>query len=63
MKLFEYGLTQYDLSKILNISEISVYRKLREELSETEQDEIIKKIEQSRGEHALTEQTGGDLDE
>lgn len=52
MKLMEHEMTQYDLSKLLGISETSVYRLLREELPKEEQDRIVKLIE-----------TGGDYDE
>ena len=45
LKLAEYELTQYDLSKLLGVSEMTVYRKLREELPEAEQDRIISLIE------------------
>lgn len=57
--LLEHGLTQYDLSKIMGISEMTMYRRLRDELSEEEQDRIVNMIEHSQGEHARTEQTGG----
>ncbi len=49
MKLMEYGLTQYDLAKLLGISEMTVYRRLRDELPEEEQDRIITKIEEVFG--------------
>lgn len=45
MKLVEHELTQYDLSKLLGVSEMTVYRKLRDELSKEEQDRIIQIIE------------------
>lgn len=51
MKLAEYELTQYGLSKLLGVSEMTVYRKLRDELPEEEQDRICKLIEKSGGEH------------
>lgn len=47
MKLAEYELTQYDLSKLLGVSEMTVYRKLREELPEEEQERICKLIEET----------------
>ena len=47
--MVEHDLTQYDLSKILGVSEMTVYRRLRDELPEDEQDRIIALIEQSGG--------------
>ena len=44
MKLMEHELTQYDLSKLLGVSETSVYRLLRDELPDEEQDQIVKLI-------------------
>lgn len=61
--LLEHGLTQYDLSKLLDVSEMTVYRRLRDELPQEEQDRIVDLIEQSQGEHAPAEQTGGEHDE
>lgn len=49
LKLAEYELTQYDLSKLLGVSEMTVYRKLRDELPKEEQDQIIDLIEKSGG--------------
>jgi len=49
IKMIEHDLTQYDLSKILGVSEMTVYRRLRDELPEDEQDRIIALIEQSGG--------------
>lgn len=49
LKLLEFDMTQYDLSKLLGISETTLYRRLREELSDEETREIIKIIEE-RGE-------------
>lgn len=49
IKMVEHDLTQYDLSKILGVSEMTVYRRLRDELPEDEQDRIIALIEQSGG--------------
>ena len=48
MKLAEYELTQYDLSKLLGVSEMTVYRKLRDELPKEEQDRLCDLIERSR---------------
>lgn len=48
MKLAEYEMTQYDLAKLLGVSETTIYRRLREELPEEEQDRIVEMIE--RGE-------------
>ena len=45
--MVEHDLTQYDLSKILGVSEMTVYRRLRDELPEDEQDRIIALIEQA----------------
>lgn len=48
MKLAEHEMTQYDLAKLLGVSETTIYRRLREELPEEEQDRIVEMIE--RGE-------------
>ena len=40
----EYEVTQYGLSKLLGVSEMTVYRRLRDELPEDEQDRIIELI-------------------
>lgn len=45
MKLLEHELTQYDLAKMLGVSEMTVYRRLRDELPEEEQDRICELIE------------------
>lgn len=50
MKLLEHELTQYGLSKILGVSETTVYRRLRDELPEEEQDRICKLIENAEHE-------------
>ena len=50
--MMEYEVTQYGLSKLLGVSEMTVYRRLREELPEDEQNRIIALIE-----------TGGEGDE
>lgn len=48
MKLAEYELTQYDLAKLLGVSEMTVYRRLRDELPEKEQRRICKIIEEAK---------------
>lgn len=50
LKLMERELTQYDLSKILGVSETTLYRRLREELPEEDQKRICELIESSGGE-------------
>lgn len=47
-KLYECGLKQWQLGKIIGKSEATVYRLLREELPEEEQDRIIKLIEENK---------------
>ena len=54
MTLMEHELTQYDLSKLLGMSETSVYRLLRDELPDEEQDRIVKLIE-TGGEENVSE--------
>lgn len=49
LKLVEHELTQYDLSKLMGISETTLYRRLRDELPEEEQNRIINLIEESVG--------------
>lgn len=51
LKLAEYELTQYDLAKLLEVSEMTVYRKLRDELPEDEQDRIVSLIEKAGDKH------------
>ena len=63
IKMLESGVKQWEVANMLGISESVFSRKLRNELSEEEQDKIVNLIEQSQGEHALTRQTGGDRDE
>ena len=46
-KMIDSGLKQWELAKLMGISEATMYRKLREELSEAEQDRIIKLIEEN----------------
>ncbi len=53
LKMMEHEVTQYGLSKLLGVSEITVYRRLRDELPEDEQDRIV----------ALIEKAGGEADE
>ena len=53
VKMVEYGLTQYDLSKILGVSEMTVYRRLREELPKKEQARICRLIEESAKLHSV----------
>lgn len=50
MKLLEHDLKQWELAKIMGKSEATVYRLLREELPEEEQDRICGLIEKSGGE-------------
>lgn len=52
LKLLEHEMTQYDLAKLEGVSETTIYRMLRDELPEEEQDRIIELIE-----------NGGDCDE
>ena len=47
IKMVEYDITQYGLSKLLGVSEMTVYRRLRDELPEDEQNRIIALIEHS----------------
>lgn len=52
-KMMEHDVTQYGLSKLLGVSEMTVYRRLRDELPEEEQDRIV----------ALIEKAGDEADE
>lgn len=45
LKLAEYEMTQYDLSKLMGVSETTIYRRLRDELPDEEQNRIINLIE------------------
>lgn len=45
LKMWEYGLTQFDLAKILGVSESTIYRRLREEFSSEEREKILMIIE------------------
>lgn len=49
LALMEHGVTQYELARILGVSESTIGRKLRVELSEEETEEILRLIEE-RGE-------------
>lgn len=50
LALFQHGVYQYELADLLNVSEITLSRRLRRELPEDEQDRIVQIIEQhSRG--------------
>ena len=49
--MMEHDLTQYDLSVILGVSEMTIYRRLRTELPEEEQDRIVEAIEQAKGDN------------
>lgn len=51
IEMLETGIKQWELAKILGISESSLSRKLRNELPVEEQNKIVSMIEQSRGEH------------
>lgn len=44
-KLWEYGLTQFDLAKLLGVSESTIYRRLREEFSPEDREKILQIIE------------------
>ena len=48
--MLEHGITQYGLSKLMGVSEMTVYRRLRDELPDEEQDRIVGLIEQAGGE-------------
>ena len=45
IKLLEHDLKQWELAKIMGVSEATVYRLLRDELPEEKQDQIVKLIE------------------
>ena len=47
IKMIECGLKQWELAKLMGISEPTLSKKLREELPEEEQDKIIEIIESS----------------
>lgn len=49
MKLMEHNVKIWELAKLLGVSEMTIYRRLREELPEEEQSKIISLIEQSGG--------------
>lgn len=46
--MYIYDIPQWKLAEILGVSENTVWRKLREEMSEEDQDKIIRIIEASR---------------
>lgn len=45
-KMIDKGLKQWELARLMGISEATMYRKLRDELPEEEQDRIIQLIEE-----------------
>lgn len=45
--LFLHGMTQYELGKLTGESETTIYRRLRDELPEEEQDALVRKIEEA----------------
>lgn len=47
--MFQHNLRMFELARILDVSETTLYRKLREELPEAEQNRIVQLIEQSGG--------------
>ena len=63
IRMLESGLKQWEVADMLGISESVFSRKLRNELSEEEQDKIVNLIEQSQNEHALDGQEEGDHNE
>ena len=42
--LFDTGVKRYELAQLLKVSEMTMYRMLREELPQGEQDRIVKLI-------------------
>lgn len=50
MKIKQYGVTTYQVAKRLGIHENSLYRRLREELSEEEKQKVFKIIEDIKAE-------------
>ena len=52
IKMIESGIKQWELARLLDISESALSRKLRDELPEEEQDRICNLIEKSGGEHS-----------
>lgn len=44
--MIQHNIKQYEVAKLLGISETSLCRKLRDELPETEQDDIVSKIKE-----------------
>lgn len=51
LAIMEHSLTQWDVAKILGMSETSFYRLMRDEMPEEKQDEIIRKIEEEVSRH------------
>lgn len=51
VKMIESDIKQWELAKLLGISESVLSRKLRDELSEEEQDRIVKAIEERSSEN------------
>ena len=49
VKMFETGIKQWELAKLMGVSESVLSRKLRDELPEEEQDRIIELIEENEG--------------
>ena len=58
LKMVEHEVTQYGLSKLLGVSETTVYRRLRDELPEDEQERICKLIERAGCEADRSECSG-----
>ena len=48
IKIIEAGLKQYEVAELMGMNETAFSRKLRNELPEAEQKEIIRKIEEAR---------------
>ncbi len=55
--MIEADIRQWELAKLLNISESSLTRKLREELPEKEQDEIVALINDKGAEQLCEDST------
>lgn len=51
IKMVESGIKQWELARLMEISESALSRKLRDELPEEEQDRIISLIEKAGGDH------------
>ena len=50
IKMMEYNMKMWQLAKLMKVSEMTVYRRFREELPKEEQNRIIDLIENARGE-------------